>query len=485
MTIHDSFRTPGLTGSARSLRDLRDPALVCLSIAIFEGALVGVVFMAVALIYHIVLLDTLADGFSIPLYLTYSVIVGSLYAVFSAMSVSRFLRGERRRDTTLPFSVFGWTAAFAITVMIGFLSGVIAELSRVSLTAAYGLGIPLVIFVRSLVLDALGRRIAGGALHFQKIAVVGHRLEVLAFLLQGDLWQHGHSLVSTLYIEDAFEGATPNQDAIADFASNAVRFNARYIVIAGDISRMGEFDTLIAEMKRFSLNVVFAPLAAQKRINFLDVVPIGPSNTLRILRQPLTGTSIIFKRALDLFGATIGLFLLSPVLLMTAALIRLDSAGPAIYRQERRGFNGQSFTIFKFRTMTVMEPGTAMRQAERTDLRITRIGRFLRASSIDELPQLINVLRGDMSLVGPRPHAIIHDDALGAQLADYAHRRRIKPGITGWAQVNGYRGATSALAQMQGRTRYDLYYIDNYSIFFDLWVLLLTVFSPKTRQNAF
>jgi lipopolysaccharide/colanic/teichoic acid biosynthesis glycosyltransferase len=125
-----------------------------------------------------------------------------------------------------------------------------------------------------------------------------------------------------------------------------------------------------------------------------------------------------------------------------------------------------------------------MTQAARDDTRFTRIGRLIRATSIDELPQLINVLIGQMSIVGPRPHAISHDDQLGKVLATYAHRQRIKPGITGWAQVNGYRGETRTFDAIEGRTLHDLHYIDNWSIVLDFWIILLTVFSPRARRNA-
>jgi lipopolysaccharide/colanic/teichoic acid biosynthesis glycosyltransferase len=155
-----------------------------------------------------------------------------------------------------------------------------------------------------------------------------------------------------------------------------------------------------------------------------------------------------------------------------------------IYKQARRGFNGESFMIWKFRSMSVMESGHAMAQAQRGDARVTRIGRFIRATSIDELPQLVNVLLGQMSIVGPRPHAIVHDDALGKVMATYAHRQRIKPGITGWAQVNGFRGETSTYEAVEGRTIHDLYYIDNWSPLLDLWIIILTVISFRTHRNA-
>jgi polysaccharide biosynthesis protein PslA len=155
-----------------------------------------------------------------------------------------------------------------------------------------------------------------------------------------------------------------------------------------------------------------------------------------------------------------------------------------IYKQARRGFNGDTFMILKFRSMHVTESGYQMKQALKDDPRITRVGRFIRATSIDELPQLVNVLIGQMSLVGPRPHAISHDEELSRQLAAYAARQRIKPGITGWAQVHGFRGETNSHAQVEGRVAHDIYYIDNWSLLLDIWTLILTVFSPATRRNA-
>jgi lipopolysaccharide/colanic/teichoic acid biosynthesis glycosyltransferase len=175
---------------------------------------------------------------------------------------------------------------------------------------------------------------------------------------------------------------------------------------------------------------------------------------------------------------------ISPVLLLVALAITLESPGPVIYKQARRGFNGDIFMIWKFRSMRVTESGYAIQQAQQNDPRITRVGRFIRSTSIDELPQLVNVLTGQMSLVGPRPHAISHDETLSRELAVYAHRQRIKPGITGWAQVHGFRGETSSREQIEGRVTHDIYYIDHWSIFLDLWTLVLTLFSPATRRNA-
>jgi lipopolysaccharide/colanic/teichoic acid biosynthesis glycosyltransferase len=146
---------------------------------------------------------------------------------------------------------------------------------------------------------------------------------------------------------------------------------------------------------------------------------------------------------------------------MVALAVRLDSRGPILFRQNRNGFNGRPFRIYKFRSMTVMEDGAVVTQAKRDDARVTRVGRFLRRSSLDELPQLLNVLKGDMSLVGPRPHALAHDDHYSGLLAEYAFRHHVKPGITGWAQVNGFRGETPTIDLMKRRIDLDLQYIAN------------------------
>jgi exopolysaccharide biosynthesis polyprenyl glycosylphosphotransferase len=261
---------------------------------------------------------------------------------------------------------------------------------------------------------------------------------------------------------------------------------ADHVLFVGSLSDDAAFERVLTELKRFAIDVAVAPATSSSAFKFIDAVGIGPNNAVRVLRRPIDDWGVFLKRGLDIFGAGTGLILLAPLFVLVAALIKLTSPGPVFYLQERRGFNGEIFPIWKFRSMRVTESGRAMtRQAQRNDPRITPVGRFIRATSIDELPQLINVLLGEMSLVGPRPHAVSHDDALGRQVETYAHRQRIKPGITGWAQVNGFRGELTTLAQLEGRTRYDLFYIDNRSIFLDCRILLLTVFSAKAHSNVF
>ncbi|GLI93201.1 exopolysaccharide biosynthesis polyprenyl glycosylphosphotransferase [Methylocystis echinoides] len=210
----------------------------------------------------------------------------------------------------------------------------------------------------------------------------------------------------------------------------------------------------------------------------------GAITSLNLSSHALGAYEVAAKRAFDIVVASLALLLLSPLLLLCAAAIRLESDGPALFRQRRYGFNREPFRIVKFRTMTTMEDGRQIRQATVDDPRVTRVGRVLRRLNIDELPQLLNVIRGDMSLVGPRPHALAHDQLFERRIALYARRHNVKPGITGWAQVNGLRGEIDTPAKIRRRVAHDLYYIDNWSLGFDVWILFLTVFSRKAYRNA-
>jgi len=190
------------------------------------------------------------------------------------------------------------------------------------------------------------------------------------------------------------------------------------------------------------------------------------------------------KRLLDLAIAVPMLVLLAPLLAAIALWIALDSTGPVLFRQTRRGLGGRPFTIVKFRTMNVLENGAGVVQATENDPRVTRAGRILRKASLDELPQLLNVIKGEMSLVGPRPHALAHDDYYGVRIEDYALRQSVKPGITGWAQVHGLRGETPTLDSMRQRVLLDVWYARNTELVLDLEILLRTPFEVLRHRNA-
>ncbi len=485
-TAESDFKAEDFSGRRLSDAPVIGRATLSLAIAAVEGAVAFAVVLGSAFTYHLSVLHISPAAFDWPLYLLFGGLAGVLHGAFSAVATGRFLdRGEHNRST-LPDSFYTWTAAIALTLLTAFLLGSIGDLSRVSLTSAYVAGVPLMLALRKAGQKLLADRIHKGALHYQRVAVIGARLDVMNFLLAGDLWRQGHQVTDTLYLEDvSTSDGEPDLEAIAAFARTSLRRQTDSMVIVAALHDLDAMEHLVNEMKRFSLNIVYAPATTNRTLKFLDVVPIGPNNALRFIRKPLSDFAVFAKRSMDIVLATTGLVLLAPLFAAVAILIKLDSEGPVIYRQARRGFNGESFMIWKFRSMSVTESGLAMTQARRGDARVTRIGRFLRASSIDELPQLVNVLLGQMSIVGPRPHAIVHDDQLGKLIATYAHRQRIKPGITGWAQVNGYRGETRTFAAVQGRTLHDLHYIDNWSLLFDLWIIVLTAFSVRVHRNVY
>lgn len=226
-------------------------------------------------------------------------------------------------------------------------------------------------------------------------------------------------------------------------------------------------------------NFFSRPLADVELISHIPVVTI--------FHTPLRGTSLVIKRLEDVLLASLAILITSPIMLAAALLIALDGQGNIIFRQKRHGFGGREFEILKFRSMRVLTEAEQqdVQQATRNDMRVTPIGRILRRFSLDELPQLFNVLWGDMSMVGPRPHAIKHNFHYQELINGYVARQRIKPGITGWAQINGWRGETDTLEKMRKRVEHDLYYVENWSLWFDLKIIILTAFTFMLHKNAY
>jgi putative colanic acid biosynthesis UDP-glucose lipid carrier transferase len=214
------------------------------------------------------------------------------------------------------------------------------------------------------------------------------------------------------------------------------------------------------------------------------VFPAFDGFALTIAAADTSSEGLNAKRVLDIAASALLIILFSPLLALVSLAVMLDSRGPLMFAQRRTGLNGKTFPILKFRSMHVMEDGAEVKQAAKGDARITRVGRVIRKLSLDELPQLFNVLAGDMSLVGPRPHAVAHDEYYGAELPNYAVRQQVKPGITGWAQVNGARGETPTLAHMQARVDLDAWYVENTSLALDLLILARTPLEVLRTRNA-
>ncbi|HBQ6826446.1 TPA: undecaprenyl-phosphate glucose phosphotransferase, partial [Klebsiella pneumoniae] len=218
----------------------------------------------------------------------------------------------------------------------------------------------------------------------------------------------------------------------------------------------------------------------QSRTEEINGVPVVP-----LFDTPLNGINMVFKRVEDVFFSIIILFLISPVLAVIALLIKLTSPGPILFKQIRYGMDGKAIKVWKFRSMKVMENDDRVIQATKNDTRVTKVGGFLRKTSLDELPQFINVLFGSMSIVGPRPHAVAHNEQYRKLIQGYMLRHKVKPGITGLAQVNGWRGETDTLDKMEKRIEYDLEYIRTWNIVLDIKIIFLTVFKGFIGKTAY
>lgn len=257
------------------------------------------------------------------------------------------------------------------------------------------------------------------------------------------------------------------------------------IIITPELENHPDADSMLKALEVLPCTIKYCipgnffsrPLANVELISHIPVVTI--------FNTPLRGISLMVKRIEDVVLSSIALIIAAPIMAIVAALIALDGQGKIIFRQKRHGFGGQEFEIFKFRSMRVAKHDEEIKQVTRDDKRVTWIGKIIRRTSLDELPQLINVLRGEMSMVGPRPHAIMHNYYYRDLIDGYVARQRIKPGITGWAQINGWRGETDTLEKMRKRVEHDLYYVENWSLWFDLKILLLTAFTFMGHKNAY
>jgi putative colanic acid biosynthesis UDP-glucose lipid carrier transferase len=277
----------------------------------------------------------------------------------------------------------------------------------------------------------------------------------------------------------------PRLGGLKDVANYARKHSIEMIFISLPMSAQPRIREILDDLHDTTASIYFLPDVyvfdlMQARFNSVGGIPV-----VAICESPFSGVDSVVKNASDFVLALLFLILLSPLMLCIALAVVLTSPGPAIFRQRRYGLNGEEITVYKFRSMTVREDGPNVPQAQKNDPRVTKIGAFLRRTSLDELPQFINVLQGRMSIVGPRPHAVAHNELYRKLIKGYMLRHKVRPGITGWAQINGMRGETEVLEKMQGRIDHDLYYLQNWSIWFDLWIILRTVWVVLRRDNAY
>ena len=419
--------------------------------------------------------------------------VGIIVAVnFTAIMTARrdyrlknlALLARQTRDT-----IIIWSGVYGMLAVAGFAMKISSQFSRGSAILFFAGGLATLLSWRLLVSNLIFQSLANGSFARKKIIIIAEQDQHVSSRPLTELRRYGYDPVKTCEVsreEIASFGMTRSlRSKLADviqFARNE-RIEDIYLLVNWHHHRAIYGILHALAVLPISIHLVPDESAAQ----FLNypITTIGGTWTAVLRRAPLSHTERAAKRCFDIGLATAGLLTLLPLMLVTALLIKLDSRGPVFFLQKRHGFNGQAFNIFKFRTMHVLEDGPVVSQATRNDPRVTRLGRWLRRSSIDELPQLLNVIRGDMSLVGPRPHAISHNSEYEKLIANYAFRHHVKPGLTGWAQVNGYRGETRQIEQMERRVEHDLWYINNWSPLLDLKIVLQTVVVALRQTTAY
>lgn len=402
---------------------------------------------------------------------------------------TNLLRGRYQLDNHLSpkgqigEAIWTWTIAMIALVSILFLSELSESNYRVSFLSFYVVGLPVIVLARAGLIRIVSFASRTGRITAQRIVLTGGKAEVMAFIDRHNPMQNGFSIADVALLRTGQDAAA----LASDLASAAARCRALRpdaVFIAAPWSDEETLDACLDAFMTLPVAIHLAPERIMGRFDGSHIHRVGSVASLRLTRPPLSMLERSAKRAFDICVASAILLLSLPLLLLIAAAIRHDSSGPVLFMQRRNGFNQQPFRIFKFRSMTVTDDGAVIRQASRNDPRITRVGAVLRRTNLDELPQLLNVIAGDMSLVGPRPHALAHDREYDRKIALYARRHNVKPGITGWAQVNGLRGETDTDEKMAKRVAFDQWYIDNWSFWLDIVILLRTVCSRKAYRNA-
>jgi Undecaprenyl-phosphate glucose phosphotransferase len=335
---------------------------------------------------------------------------------------------------------------------------------------------------------ALGSAMSHGALGRRNIVLIGDFDEVAALEPRDLLFFFGTAAISrfTLSRNDRpVERAANDEQTLSSVINFVHANNCREIVLAFPWTDTERIDFVRDSIKVLSVSAKLLPDTRVRALTHYSSSARQNVLAIEVQRAPLSAAERLAKRTIDIVIASVVLISLLPVMVLTAIAIKLDGPGPVIFRQRRKGINGQEFVMLKFRTMSVQEDGAVVSQAIRNDPRVTAVGRLLRSASIDELPQLMNVLSGEMSLVGPRPHALAHDDYFQKIVSDYAFRHHVKPGLTGWAQCNGSRGATPSAEQIERRVKLDLWYINNWSLLLDFQILMKTFFEVMRKRNAY
>jgi undecaprenyl-phosphate galactose phosphotransferase/putative colanic acid biosynthesis UDP-glucose lipid carrier transferase len=454
--------------------------LVCdLVIILTAGLLSGVG-------YHWLVLDSMGD---VEFFLGLGALIfGNFFALTTAQQNYRPINlinlGRQFRYVTL-----NWVFIFFLLTAVAFTLKIATNFSRGSTLTFFFVGWAGLLLFRVGLARYLRQALAKGAFAQQRIILISERGQHSTSRALVELAQCGYLPVKTFELTesevDSLGVIKSLRQKIKSIISTSQVDSIDYIFLLLKWDRPQLINNLVHMLRALPIPVHLLPDENVATFLVTGAGNIGTTFTVELQRAPLSNVEQMLKRGFDLVASAVLLVLLSPLMLMTAVAIKLDSSGPALFRQKRNGFNGSVFNIYKFRSMQVLEDGAHIQQAKRDDPRVTRLGAWLRRTSIDELPQLLNVLFGDMSLVGPRPHAVAHNNEYQTVVSNYAFRHHVKPGITGWAQVNGFRGETQTIEVMARRVEYDLWYINHWSLWLDLRILLRTALLAHSQAAAY
>jgi putative colanic acid biosynthesis UDP-glucose lipid carrier transferase len=383
--------------------------------------------------------------------------------------------------------VFGWAVVIFLVIFVGYAADISEQYDQQLLTE-WAVIVPVVIFLSHLLIRKVASNLRQKG-EVRNVVIVGanelgHRLKQR---IEDDpyLFMEVKGFFDDRDAKRLHPDTPPLLGRIAGLTAYVRKHRIDMIFVSLPISAQPRIKNMFDELQDTTASIYFVPDIylfdlVQSRFDDVGGVPV-----VAICETPFTGYNTLVKRASDIVLSILILLLMLPVMILVALLVKLTSPGSVIFKQQRYGLNGEQITVYKFRSMKVSQNGVDVPQAQKHDQRLTIIGSFLRKTSLDELPQFINVLQGRMSIVGPRPHAVVHNEQYRKVIKGYMLRHKVKPGITGWAQVNGLRGETETLEKMQERIEFDLDYLRNWSLSFDLWIIFRTIIVVLKGQNAY
>lgn len=462
------------------------PLVVERLVMVIDGLLVVLSGIGCAVVYHLYTQSALGKA---DVYAAASVLVAINFILLTTVQRGYRLKNITNLSRAFRIAVTTWTGLFGALLAIAFTMKISEEFSRGTTISFYLVGLAVLLAWKVAAGRWTARALATGAFANSRAVMIAEFGLPAASSTMMDLAQHGYRLMRIMEIRSADLASPLLLSAIAPRFDELIAYarenRVEHIFLLMNWSQQHAIDSILDALKILPVPVHLVPDAHAARFLRYPLQWTGNTFTAELRRAPLSRKERALKRTLDLAGTALALIVFAPVMLVTAVLIKATSKGPVFFRQTRNGFNGRAFKIYKFRTMRVLEDGPKIVQAQKNDPRVTAIGKWLRKTSIDELPQLFNVLKGDMSLVGPRPHAAAHNTEYEQIIGNYAFRHHVKPGITGWAQVNGYRGETRALEMMQKRVDCDLWYINNWSLGLEIKILLRTAIAGLLHKAAY